>query len=160
MAAATGSIEISRRPEEVFTYVVEPLFYPEWDDSVVSAQRDDPSPLIVGSKTTVMHRMGPLKAPTIEELVQLDPPRQFTNRGVSGPLAGIARCTVDPLDGGRRSRLTIELDVEARGFGSLLLPLARSRARKTLPKQLQKMKTILEGGRVIADGRQQPRART
>ena len=68
--------------------MVEPLFYSEWDDSVVSAQRDNSSPLSVGSKTKVMRRMGPLKTPTIEELVQLDPPRQFTNRGVTGPLAG------------------------------------------------------------------------
>jgi hypothetical protein len=160
MAATVESIEISRRPEEVFTYVLEPLYYPEWDDSVVSAHRDDPSPLTVGSKTTVLHRMGPWKSPTIEELVELNPPRQFTNRGVSGPLAGIARCTVEPLDGGQRSRLTIALDIEARGLGTLLLPLARSRARKTLPKQLKKMKTILDGGRMFADGRHEPRARS
>jgi hypothetical protein len=120
MAAAAGSIEISRRPEEVFTYVVEPLFYPQWDDSVVSAQRDESSPLMVGSKTTVMHRMGPLKTPTIEELVQLDPPRQFTNRGVTGPLAGIARCTLQDEDDPRGwSRDHGRQAVVARSFRSV-----------------------------------------
>lgn len=36
MAATVESIEISRRPEDVFTYVLEPLYYAEWDNSVVS----------------------------------------------------------------------------------------------------------------------------
>ena len=50
MAATVESIEISRRPEDVFTYVLEPLYYPEWDFSVVSAHREDPSPLTVGRR--------------------------------------------------------------------------------------------------------------
>jgi hypothetical protein len=159
MAATVESIEISRRPEDVFTYVLEPLYYPEWDDSVVSAHREDPSPLAVGSKTTVLHRMGPWKVPTIEEVVEFNPPRHFTNRGVSGPLAGVARCTVEPLDGGRWSLLTIALEIEARGLGKLLLPLARLRARRAIPKQLKRLKEILDRGGVIADGRQEPSAR-
>jgi hypothetical protein len=144
MAATVESIEISRRPEDVFTYVLEPKYYPEWDPSAVSAHRQDPSPLTVGSKTTVLHRMGPFKMPTIEEVVEFSPPRQFTNRGVSGPLAGVARCTVEPLSGGRRSRLTIALEIEARGLGKLIRPFARRRARRALPKQLKKLKEILE----------------
>lgn len=144
MATSVGSIDISRRPEDVFAYMLEPLNYSEWDDSVVSAHREDPSPLAVGSKTTVLHRMGPWKVPTIEEIVELVPPRQFTNRGVSGSLAGIAKCTVQPLDGGRLSRLTIALDIEARGLGKLLLPIARFRARRTVPKQLKKLKEKLD----------------
>ena len=159
MAATVESVEISRRPQDVFTYVLEPLYYSEWDESVISAHREDPSPLTVGSKTTVLHRMGPWKVPTSEELIELDPPRQFTNRGVSGPLAGVARCTVEPLSGGRRSRVTIALEIEARGVGKLLIPLARSRGRRALRKQLKKLKEILDGRGVIADGRQEPSAR-
>jgi hypothetical protein len=66
MAAAVESVEIARRPEDVFTYVLEPLHYAEWDDSVVSAHREDPSPRAPGSKTTVLHRIGPLSAVTDE----------------------------------------------------------------------------------------------
>lgn len=144
MAVAASSIEISGRPEDVFAYVLEPLYYSQWDDSVVSAQRGEQSPLRVGSKTTVLHRMGPWKVRTIEELVELKPPRQFTNRGVSGPLAGIATCTVEPCDGGRASRVEIALRIEARGLGKLLLPVARRRARRAIPKQLEKLKEVIE----------------
>ena len=40
MVATVERIEISRRPEEVFTYVLEPLYSPQWDDSVVAAHRE------------------------------------------------------------------------------------------------------------------------
>lgn len=159
MAAAAESIEISRRPEDVFAYVLEPLHYSEWDDSVVSAHRDDPSPLTIGSKTTVVRRMGPFKVPAIEEVVEFTPPRQFTNRGASGPVVGISRCTVEPLDGGRRSRLTIALEIEGRGLGKLILSVARRRARMSLQKQVKKLKEILDGDGMIAGGRQEPSAR-
>lgn len=81
MAATVESIEISRRPEDVFTYVLEPLCYGEWDDSVVSAHREDPSPLAVGSKITVLHRMGPWKVPTTEEVIEFKPPAAVHQSG-------------------------------------------------------------------------------
>jgi hypothetical protein len=145
VAATAESIEISRRPEDVFTYVLEPLHYAEWDDSVISAHRDDPSPITLGSKTTVVRRMGPLKVPAIEEVIEFNPPRQFTNRGASGPVVGVSRCTVEPLDDDRRSRLTIALEIEGSGLGKLLLPVARRRARTALRKQVKKLKEILDG---------------
>ncbi len=144
MTATVESIETARRPEDVFAYMLDPLHYAEWDDSVVSAHREDPSPLTVGSKTMVLHRMGPWKVPTTEEVVEWNPPRGFTSRGVSGPLAGVARCTIEPLDDGRQSRLTITLEIEARGLGKLLLPVARARARRTLPKQLKRLQEIFD----------------
>lgn len=152
------SIEISRRPEDVFTYMLDPRNFHKWDRSVVSAHRNDPGPLKVGSKTTVVHRMGPFKAATIEEVVEFHPPHQFANRGVSGPLAGVSRIAVEPLDGGRRSRLTTTLDIEARGLGKLFLPLARLYGRRTVPKLVRKLKELLDGGGVIADGRQESSA--
>jgi hypothetical protein len=113
----------------------------------------------LGSKTTVVRRMGPLKVPTIEEVIEFNPPQHFTNRGASGPVVGFSRCTVEPLDGGRRSRLTIALEIEGRGLGKLLLPVARRRARSALRKQVKKLKEILDGEGMIAGGRQEPSAR-
>jgi hypothetical protein len=153
-----GSIEVSQRPEDVFTYMLDPRYFHEWDRSVLSAHREDPGPLKVGSKTTVTHRMGPWKAATTEELVEFDPPRLFANRGVSGPLAGVSRVTVEPLDGGQRSRLTTALDIDARGFGKLFLPLARIYGRRVVPKLLKTLKEILDQGGTVADGRRESSA--
>jgi hypothetical protein len=53
--------------------------------------------------------MGPWKVPATEEVIEFNPPRQFTNRGVGGPLAGVARCTVEPLTSipGERSEVAL-----------------------------------------------------
>jgi hypothetical protein len=53
--------------------------------------------------------------------------------------------TVAPLDEGRKSRLTIELDFEGHGIGTLLVPLGvRKQASKEMPANLQTLKERLE----------------
>src|SRR3954452_12238061 len=49
MAAIMESIDISRRPEDVFSYVTDPLRFSEWQESVVSVRRegDTRAPLAV-----------------------------------------------------------------------------------------------------------------
>jgi hypothetical protein len=66
-------------------------------------------------------------------------------RVIGGPLLGIARSTIEPLDNGKRSRVTIALDFEGRRIGRLLVPLVvRPQARKQLPRNAQKLKERLE----------------
>jgi hypothetical protein len=68
-------------------------------------------------------------------------------RGTSGPVVGIVRGTVESLDGGRRSRLTVNFDFDAHGIGKLLVPLVvRRQVRKVLPRNEQRLKAILESG--------------
>jgi Polyketide cyclase / dehydrase and lipid transport len=131
----------------VFSYAVDPLHFPDWQDGVASARRDEPPPLAVGSKTIVVRRVGPRRLPTTEEVVELDRPRSWAVRGTSGPVVGIVRGTVESLDGGRRSRLTITFDFDAHGIGKLLVPLVvRRQVRKVLPRNEQRLKAILESG--------------
>ena len=55
--------------------------------------------------------------------------------------------TVEPLDGGARSRVTISLDFEGHGIGKLLVPLVvRRQAQKEMPKNQQNLKERLESG--------------
>lgn len=147
MAAIVESVEISRSPEDDFSYAADPLRFPEWQDGVASAHRDDPSPLAVGSKTVVVRRVGPRRLPTTEEVVELNGPRSWAVRGTSGPVVGIAQGTVESLDGGQRSRLTIILEFEARGIGKLLVPLVvRRQVKRVLSRNEQALKEILESG--------------
>jgi hypothetical protein len=57
--------------------------------------------------------------------------------------------TIEPLDGGSRSRLTLEFALEATNLlGKLLAPLANREARKHVPKQQARIKERLESGAV------------
>jgi hypothetical protein len=54
---------------------------------------------------------------------------------------------VEPAGDGTKSRVTIAMDFEGHGIaGKMLLPIARSQARKRVPQSQAKMKEILERG--------------
>jgi uncharacterized protein YndB with AHSA1/START domain len=119
MAALAKSIDISRRPEEVFSYATDFSHYPDWQGSVVSAHLEGDLPLAVGSRAVVTRRVGPRQVRGTEELTELDPPRSWAVRGTGGPLTASAKGRIEPLDDGKSSRLTIVLDFEGHGIGSL-----------------------------------------
>jgi hypothetical protein len=53
---------------------------------------------------------------------------------------------IEPLDDGRRSRITFTLDFEGHGIGVALLPLVRRQTRKGAPVSYQNLKRLLETG--------------
>jgi uncharacterized protein YndB with AHSA1/START domain len=147
MAKVVKSIEISRRPEDVFPYVADPSHQPVWIDSVVSARREDDSPLAVGSTVLAIRRVGPWKVRITEQIDELHPPRTWANHGVGGiPVIALATGTIEPLDYGKRSRVTICCEFQGRGIGKLLVPLLSRRLAKLLPRDQQKRKELLERG--------------
>jgi uncharacterized protein YndB with AHSA1/START domain len=146
MAAIVESIEISRRPEDVFSYVTDFSHYPDWQGGVVSARREGDAPPAVGSRAVVTRRVGPREMTGNEEITELNPPRSWAVRALGGgPLTAIAKGTIEPLGDGERSRVTIALEFEGHGIGRLLIPLfVRRQTRKQLPRNEQKLKEILE----------------
>jgi hypothetical protein len=100
-----------------------------------------------GSSAVVTRRVGPRQLPATEEITELNPPRTWVVCGVGGPLIAIARGTIEPLDGGKRSRVMIALEFERHGIGRLLVPLiVRRQARRQLPRNQQQLKEVLERG--------------
>lgn len=147
MAEIVESIEISRRPQDVFSYVADPAHQPEWIQNVVSAHQEGDGPLAVGSRVLATRRVGPWRLRYTEEMVELHPPRTWANHGVGGiPVIAIANGTVAPLDDGRRSRVTISCEFQGHGIGKLLVPLLARRLAKQLPRDEQKLKELLERG--------------
>jgi hypothetical protein len=60
---------------------------------------------------------------------------------------GDAKGTIEALEGGARSRVTIELNLYGRGIGKLLLPLfIRRMAEREMPLNAQRLKERLESG--------------
>jgi carbon monoxide dehydrogenase subunit G len=147
MAEIVESIDIARRPGDVFAYAADFSHFPDWQGGVVSARRESDGPLAVGSRALVTRQAGRRKLARTEEIAELNPPRTCAVHGGGGPLTAIARLTIEPLDAGQRSRVTIALDFKAHGIGRLLLPLViRRQARKQLPKNQQRLKEVLERG--------------
>lgn len=145
MAEIAETIEIAVSPEKVFIYASNPANFPEWQDGVLGASLSEAGPLRVGSRATVIRRVGPRKAKTTELLTEFNPPVAWEVRGTGGvPISAIARGSVVPLEDERRSRVTIVLEFEGHGLGRVLLRAIRRRARDQLPLHLSKLKQILE----------------
>jgi hypothetical protein len=71
------------------------------------------------------------------EIAELDPPRSFVVRSLDGRVRGENRGTIEPLDDGRRSRVTNELDLRGHGIGRLLVPLvAKRQAQRGAPRNM------------------------
>jgi uncharacterized protein YndB with AHSA1/START domain len=141
------SIEIDRPPEEVFAYLDQLERHHEWQSDVVSSRRETEGPTRVGTRATDVRKVPGGPRDITYEVTEYDPPRSTSFRGVNGPVRVVGKATVEPLDDGKRSRVTIELDFVGAGlFGKLFAPLARRQAAKQVPKDQQALKQRLESG--------------
>lgn len=130
MAPIVSTIDIARPPDEVFSYVTDPSRFAEWQENVVSG-RAEGDPPDVGSRFTTTRRVGGSERTATWEIAEVSPRGTWVAYGVDGPIRALAHVTVEPLDDGERSRVTIALDFEGYGIGRVLVPLvARRHARR------------------------------
>jgi uncharacterized protein YndB with AHSA1/START domain len=145
MAAFVHSIEIDRRPEDVFAYLDDLARHHEWQDDVISTSVLTEGPTRVGTKVSERRRTTAGPRDIGYEVVTHEPPRSFGFHGTDGPVRPVGSATLEPLDGGTRTRMTLTFDFEARGVGKLIAPLARKQAAKAIPLGHTKLKAIMEG---------------
>jgi uncharacterized membrane protein len=144
MAPIVDSIEINRTPEDVFAYYEDLAKHGEWQQQIVSVHLDTDGPTRVGSRATDKRRLPGGTRDVSYEITEHDAPHKSSFRGVNGPIRPRGTVTVEPLDGGTRSKLTLDFELEGKGVGVLLAPLARANARKEIPKSHQRLKELLE----------------
>jgi uncharacterized membrane protein len=144
MAPIVDSIEINRTPEDVFAYFEDLAKHGEWQQQIVSVHLDTDGPTRVGSRATDKRRLPGGTRDVSYEITEHDAPHKSSFRGVNGPIRPRGTVTVEPLDGGTRSKLTLDFELEGKGVGVLLAPLARANARKEIPKSHQRLKELLE----------------
>ena len=147
MAPLVQTIEIERKPEEVFAYVTDPSRFTEWQDAVVRAARIGDGPMQTGSRISLTRKMGKREQTMTSELTEYSPPRSYAFRVVDGPVRARGKGTFEPVSNGEHTRFTFELDFDGHGIGKLLVPLVvRRQAAKELPASQQNLKRRLEGG--------------
>jgi hypothetical protein len=147
MAPIVHSIEIARRPEDVFAYLDDVTKHPEWQESLVRSSLEGGGPPRVGSRVVQTRRIGRGERTMTLEVTEHSPPSRWAFRGIDGPVRAIGKGSIEPIEGGERTRVTSELDFEGHGIGKLLVPLiVRRQAQKEVPRNQQRLKEHLEGG--------------
>ena len=147
MAPIVESIEIARSPDDVFSYMTDPSQLTEWQEGLVSVRPEGAAgqEVAVGSRFVHVRRVGGRERTMTMEATELSPPSSFKVRGVDGPVQALVHGTVEPIEGGTRSRATIELDFEGHGIGLLLVPLVvRKQAKAEMVENMRKLKDALE----------------
>ena len=142
----TQSIEIDRRPEDVFAYLDDLERHGEWQEEIVTSKIEGPRPVGVGTRVLEIRKFGKREQDTSYEITAHDPPRTSSFRGTAGAVRPVGTVSVDPIGDGSRSRLTIEFNLVGQGIGVLIAPLARMQARKEIPKSQERLKARLEQG--------------
>jgi uncharacterized protein YndB with AHSA1/START domain len=147
MAPLVHSVEIDRSPDDVFAYVTDPSHFAEWQDAFVRAERLDGGALHQGSRISLTRRMGKREQTMTSELTAYSPPESYAFKVLDGPVRAYGQGRFEPLDEGRRTRFTFELDFDGHGIGKLLVPLVvRRQAAKELPESHANLKQRLETG--------------
>ena len=151
MAPIVETVEIAKSPQEVFAYLDDLRRHGEWQEQIESVEVLTEGPTRVGSRAIDTRRVPGGRQRIPYEITEHDPPRRAAFRGLDGPIRPQGSVTVEPLDDGTRSRVTLELDLVGYGLvGKLLAPLARSDARKHIPEEQARLKERLESGAAAA----------
>jgi Polyketide cyclase / dehydrase and lipid transport len=93
---------------------------------------------------TTIRRVGGTERTFTQQIIRNDPPRSWAAQGVDGPIRPHATIAVEPIDDGRRSRVTFTLAFEGKGLGVPLVPLVRRQAQKGAPTSYHNLKNLLE----------------
>lgn len=140
------SVEIDRRPEDVFAYLDDYERHGEWQEEIVSSKVEDQGPVGVGTRVHEIRRFGKREQDTSYEITEHDPPRKSSFRGIAGPVRPVGTVTVEPLGDGSKSRVTLDFNVVGHGFGVLIAPLVRMQSKKGIVKSQERLKERLEQG--------------
>jgi len=145
VAPISESIEINRRPEEVFAYLDDVERHGEWQEQIVAVEPQGDEPMGVGKRVRETRRVPGGDRSMTYEITEYDPPRQSSFRVLDGPVRGVGTIVVEPAGDGSRSKVTFTIEFEGHGLsGRVLVPLAKSQARKQIPQDQARMKKLLE----------------
>ena len=145
MAPISESIEINRTPADVFAYLDDVKRHGEWQSQIVDVQPQGDQPMGVGKRVQETRRVPGGDRTMTYEITEYEPPRQSSFRVLDGPIRAVGTVSVEPVDDGSRSRVTVTIDFEGHGLaGKVLLPVAKTQARKQIPNDQARMKELLE----------------
>jgi uncharacterized membrane protein len=144
MAPIVETVEIAKSPQEVFAYIDDLSRHGEWQEQIESVEVLTEGPTRVGTRAVDTRRVPGGRRRVTYEITEHDPPRRAAFRGLDGPIRPVGTVTVEPLDDGARSRVTLELDLVGHGIGKLIAPLVRLDARKRIPQDQARLKERLE----------------
>jgi len=135
------SVEITRKPADVFAYLTDLSKLPEWQSSAISAQTD--GLVQQGTRIRERRKFAGRDVRTELEVVTYQPPHRFDVKSRGGPVSFEIRHALEPTNGGTRLEVEVAVNVGAmmRIAAQALLKVAEREFRS----DFMRLKEILEG---------------
>ena len=147
MTPITGTVDVASSPDEVFAYIADPTRRPEWQHSIERIEVDRTSNAGgLGTRVRETRRVPGRTITATWEVTEFQPGHRFAFRGIDGPVRPVVSMALAPLEGGERTRVSIEIAFETYGLGKLFGALARRNASKEVVADGQHLKEALETG--------------
>jgi len=113
MARYKAAVATPRPIDEVFAYLSDFANTLEWDPGVVEAQRLDDGPIAAGSEFRIVSEFLGRRTSLLYRVVEFDPPRLVTFRGVNSTVVSLDRLTFEDFGGG--TQVTYDADLTLKG---------------------------------------------
>ena len=138
-------IEIARPREEVAAYAADPTNATAWYENIESIEWETAPPVAVGSRMAFVARFLGRRLAYTYEVIEHDPGRRFVMRTAEGPFPMETTYEFSEAPGG--TRMTLRNRGEPSGFARVTAPVMERAMRRANRKDLERLKTILEGDR-------------
>ena len=125
-------------------YAADPTNAPEWYDNIESVEWITVPPVEVGSRMAFVARFMGRRLAYTYEVVELLPGERLVMRTAEGPFPMETTYTWVPTADGY-TRMTLRSRGEPTGFFRLVAPIMAPVMRRANNKDLDKLKTILQG---------------
>ncbi len=136
-------VEIARPPSEVFAFVEDSANAPRWAEGIVSITVTHETPQRVGSRYRMIVREGRKENAYEGEVVAWQKDRHRRETATRGGQTMTLDQSFEPLAGGR-TRFVHAAEIDLKGFAVVFTPIVRLFLRRTLRKQAEKVKELLE----------------
>ncbi len=134
---------IGRPLEEVASYVADPSNAPEWYANITSADWKTPPPLQRGSRIAFAARFMGRRLEYTYEVIDFVPNERLVMRTLQGQFPMETTYTWHVADS--ETRMTLRNRGEPSGFSRVAAPVMAAAIRRANVKDLQNLRSILEG---------------
>ena len=144
MPRVQASVVISRPVEEVFEFVTNPENDPQWQSAILEAERTSVGPMGVGTTEQGVAKVVGKRIDWTAEVTEYEANRKVKYEVTGGPLSAEQTVTFEPVEGGTKFTLVLELEQEMGGFIRLAEPIVTRMIQRDIETDLANLKDILE----------------
>ena len=137
------SVFIQRAQQEVFDFVSDPANEPQWQSGGGSSEWTSEGPVGVGSTQRSTTKFLGREIESTIEITVWDPPNEYTQKVLSGPVPFEANMKFEPKEDG--TQIILSGQAEFGGFFKLAEGLVGKQLEKQLDNDLKSLKELLEG---------------